>query len=58
MSWLIAIGIVLLVILVMVGIALLICRFELELVWCYSMLVILFIGLLALLVMFVHKLLF
>jgi len=58
MSWLIAIGIVLLVILIMVGIALLICRFELELVWCYSMLVILFIGLLALLVMFVHKLLF
>lgn len=58
MSWLIAIGIVLLVILVIVGIVLLICRFELELVWCYSTLVILFIGLLTLLVMLAHELLF
>lgn len=58
MSRLISIGIVLLIILAMVGIALLICRFELELVWCYSMLGILVIGLLVSLVMFVHKLLF
>ena len=58
MSWIISVGAVLLIILAMVGIALLICRFELELVWCYSMLAILFIGLLVTLVMFVHQLLF
>ena len=58
MSWLIAIGIVLLIILVMAGIALLIYRFELELIWCYSMITILFIVLLVSLVMVVHQLLF
>ena len=58
MSWVISVGVVLLIILAMVGIALLICKFELELIWCYSMLVILFIGLLVTLVMFVHQLLF
>jgi len=58
MSWLISIAIVLLIVLITVGIALLICRFELELMWCYLMLGISIIGLLALLVMFIHKLLF
>ena len=58
MSWLISIGIVLLIILIMVGIALLNDRFELELVWSYLTLGVLVIGLLVLLVMFVHNLLF
>lgn len=58
MSWLISIGIALLIILTIVGIALLIYRFELELVWCYLMLGILVIGVLVTLVMLVHKLLF
>lgn len=58
MSWLLSIGIVILVIAVLVGIAILISYFELELIWCYVMLFILVLGLIFSCTMLVHKLLF
>lgn len=58
MSWIISILIVLFIIILMIGIAWLICKFELELVWCYVNLVILLVGLLIAIVTLVHKILF